>query len=189
MQATTRFHDGVANPVLQEANRVLHDPIAFDSANDVFNTTSARRDATIGCLLRGRAFTATGFFLRLDDRDAIEQKTLKALLVIQATTGWQGITCQRGSALIGGFPFTGMAEEAHVTGLVDHEEVFERMAFLLATVMVLLVLWSFGAGDWSCSTIMPTRGEGGPSLVCWLARTVAHSAAVRAGSRSCCAKA
>ena len=38
MQATTRFHNGVANAVLEEAYLVFHDPIAFHTANSVINT-------------------------------------------------------------------------------------------------------------------------------------------------------
>ena len=72
MQATTRFHDGVANPVLEEADLIFHDPIAFHTANSVFDANSNRRDTTIGRLLRGSEFTPTGFFLRLDDGDAVE---------------------------------------------------------------------------------------------------------------------
>jgi hypothetical protein len=45
-----------------------------------------------------------------------------------------------------------------MTGLIDDEEVFDRMALLLATVAFLLVLWIGWAVDRSFSTIMPTRG-------------------------------
>jgi hypothetical protein len=37
MQATTCFHDGVPNAVLQEADFVFHDPIAFHPANGMFD--------------------------------------------------------------------------------------------------------------------------------------------------------
>jgi hypothetical protein len=36
--------------------------------------------------------------------------------------------------------FIGSTQEAHVTGLIDHQDVFERVAFLLATVIRLLVV-------------------------------------------------
>jgi hypothetical protein len=53
-----------------------------------------------------------------------------------------------------------------VTGLIDHEEVLDRVALLLAAVVVLLVLGIAGAVDRSLSTIMPKRGDRGIPFVC-----------------------
>jgi hypothetical protein len=55
-------------------------------------------------------------------------------------------------------PFIGGTQEAHVASRIDHDEVFERVAFLLAAVVVLLVLGIGWAVDRSLSTIMPKRG-------------------------------
>jgi hypothetical protein len=63
--------------------------------------------------------------------------------------------------------------------------VFDRLACLVAAVVFLLVCWIGWAVARPRSTSMPTRGEAGPAWVCWLVRSVAHSAAVRAGRRSC----
>jgi len=51
MQATTRFDDGIANSIPQEADFVFHHPIAFHPTNGVFNAGSDRRDPTIGGFL------------------------------------------------------------------------------------------------------------------------------------------
>ena len=72
MQSTTRLHDGVANAILQGAYLVFHHPIAFHTANGVFNTDADRRDRTIGHFLRWGEFTSARFFLRLDDGDTVE---------------------------------------------------------------------------------------------------------------------
>jgi len=189
IQTTTRFHDGVANPVFEEADLVFHDPITFHPANRVFNTNPDRRDTTIGRFLRGREFTPTGFFLRLNDGDVVEHKTLEAHILVEATARWQAIACQIRDTFIMHIAFICGTQEANVTGLIDHEQVFHRVALLLATVMVLLFFWICWAVDGAFSTIMPKRGVEGTSLVCLLARSVANSAAVRAGSRSYCAKA
>ena len=42
MQSTTRLHDGIADAVLQEAYLVFDNPIAFHTANRVFDTDSDR---------------------------------------------------------------------------------------------------------------------------------------------------
>ena len=52
----------------------------------------------------------------------------------------QGIAGLFGHALIRGLPFTGVAHETHVTGRIDHEEAFARVACLLATVIFLRLL-------------------------------------------------
>jgi hypothetical protein len=158
MQSTTCLHDGVANAILQEAYLVFHNPIAFHTANGVFNPDSDRRNSAIGCFLRWGKFTSTRFFLRLDDGDTVEDKALEAHILVEATAVWQGIALQISQVFIIGLPFIRGAQEANVTGLIDHEEVLDRVALLLAAVVVLLVLGIGGAVDWSLSAIMPKRG-------------------------------
>ncbi len=81
MQATTRFHDGVSQPILQETNCVLHDPIAFHPTNDVFNTDSDGGNTTIRGFLRGREFSSRWFLLGLDDHDVLQAESLEALIL------------------------------------------------------------------------------------------------------------
>ena len=165
MQPTTRFHNGITNAILQETDFVFHNPRAFHPTNGVFKADSDGGDATIGRLLRRSEFPATRCFLRLEDRDVMQAEALEALILIQATAGWQGIACQLCHALIRGLSFTGVAQEAHMTGLGDHGEVFARVTLLLATIIFLLVLGIFWAVDRSLSTIMPKRGDVRPSLL------------------------
>src|SRR5215831_14890109 len=165
MQATTCCHDGVTNAVLQEADFIFHDSVAFHATNRVFNPNSDGRNSTIGRLLRRGQFPSRWRFLGLDDRDARQEKSLEAFILIQATAGWQGIACQFGNALIRGFPFTGVTQKTHVTSLLDHEEVFERVAFLLATVIFLLLLRVFRTLDGAFGPIMKKREEGAEASV------------------------
>jgi hypothetical protein len=189
MQPTTRLHDGIANAILQEAYLVFDNPITFHTANGVFNTDSDRRDRTIGRFLRWGEFTPTGFFLRLDDGDPVEAKTLEAHLLVEATAAWQGIALQLSQAFIMRLPFIRGTQEADVTGLIDHEEVLDRVALLLAAVVVLLVLGIGWAVDRSLSAIMPKRGSPGATFVRSAASSTVSSSAVRAGRISWCAKA
>ena len=181
MQATTCLHDGIPQRIFQEADFILDDPVTFHSTNRMFNTDSDGGNSTIGLLLRWAQFPTRRGFLGLDDRDARQAKPLKALLLIQATVGWQRIAGQFSNGLLRSFPFIGMAQEAHVTGLRDHEEVFTRVARLLATVVVL---WLFGidrALNRTFGAIMPKRGV---VELLSVSNMSANSAAVRAGSSS-----
>jgi hypothetical protein len=167
MQATTRFHDGVANAILEETDLVFHDPIAFHTANSMFDTNSDRRDTTIGRLLRGCEFPPTGSFLRLDEADTVQDKTLEPHILVEATAEWQAIALQIRDAFIMHLAFRRGTQEANVTALIHHEQVFARVALLLAAIMVLLFLWILWAVDGSFSTIMPKRGGWGrPWSVC-----------------------
>jgi GNAT superfamily N-acetyltransferase len=184
MQATTCFHNGVPNPVLQEADFVFHDSIAFHPANGMFDADADGRDPTIGRFFRGREVPSTRCFLGLEDRDPILEESLEALLLIQTAARWQGIARQLRQALIRRFAFTSVAQEANVTRLSDHEEVFERVALLLATVILLLLFGICRAVDRTFGAIMPKRGVVDlPSVAC-VSNIAANSAAVRAGSSS-----
>ena len=76
-----------------------------------------------------------------------------------------------------------------MTGLVDHEEVVERVAFFLPTVILLLLLRVFRTLDGSFGPIMKKREEGAAASVGGLASIAATSSAVRAGSSSWSARA
>jgi len=189
MQATTGVHDGIPQPVLQEADFVLHDPVAFHSPNHVFNPDSDRGHTPIHLRLRGREFSSRRLLLGLDNRDVLQAEALETLILIATAARWHGrarFLCQ---TLIGRFAFLGVTQEAHLTRLRDHEEVIERVTFLLATV---ILVWLFRIGrtlDRTFSAIMPNRGMVDPPSVSCVLNIAANSAAVRAGRSSCSAKA
>ena len=184
MQSTTCFHDGVANTVLQEADLVFHHAISFYSTNRMFDTDADGRDCTIGRFFQGGEFTTPWFFLRLENRDPIASIPLEPHILIETTAVWEGIALQIGQVFVVCLPCIGGTQEANMTSLIDHEEVFDRMALLLAAVVVLLVLGVGWAVDRSLSTIMPKRGDTGTLSVRLAASTIANSSALRAGSSS-----
>jgi hypothetical protein len=184
MQPTTRFHHEITNAILQEADVVLHNPLAFHPTDGVCTTDSDGGNPPIGRFLRWREFSATRCCLRVDKRDARQDTALEALILRQVTARWQGIAGQLCHALIRGLSFTGVAQAAHVTGRVDHEEVFARVTLLLATVIFLLVLGVCRARDGSFGPIMKKRAVVGPASGRFAARSRAKSSAVRTGSHS-----
>ena len=108
MQATTRFHDGITNPIFEEAYRLFDNPIAVHSTNGGLNADSNRRDATMDRLFRWGEFTATGVFLGLDHADAGQHASLAAPILIEATSGGERIALQLRQALIMHVPFIGV---------------------------------------------------------------------------------
>jgi hypothetical protein len=83
MQATTCFHDGIPNPILEEADGVFHDPIPFHTTNGMFNPDADGRDSTIRLFLKRSEFPSTRCLLGLDDRDPRQEESLEALILIQ----------------------------------------------------------------------------------------------------------
>ena len=189
MQATTCFHDSVPYPVLQKTDFVLHDPVSFYPTNGVFNPDSDGGNTTLRCFLRGCKFSSRRFSLGLDDRDVLQAESLEALILIQTAARWQAIPSQLGHALLRGFAFRGVAQEAHLTGLVDHQDVFERVPRLFTTGIFVLLFGIGRAMDRPFSAIMPKRGVVALPPVAGVLNIAANSAAVRAGSRSWSAKA
>jgi hypothetical protein len=100
MQATTCFHDGIPEPVLQEADCILYDPVTFHPTDGVFNADSDGGNTTIRCVLRGCKFSSRRFFLGLDDRDVLQVEPREALIVIQTAASWQGLASQLCQALL-----------------------------------------------------------------------------------------
>ena len=125
----------------------------------------------------------------MDDGDPLARIALEAPVLIEITARREGIALQLCEDFIRCFPFIGGTQEANLAGLIDYEEVFERVAFLLATVALLLFLRVFRTVDWPLSPIMPKRGSVAPSFDCVVVSNAANSSAVRAGSRFWCANA
>jgi hypothetical protein len=92
MRSTTRLPNGISNAVLQEAYPVFHDPIAFHTANRVFDTDSNGRDKPIVGFLWWGEFIPTWLFLGLNNRDPVQHKALEAQILIEVTPTWEGIT-------------------------------------------------------------------------------------------------
>ena len=182
MQATTCFHDDVPNAIFQKPDCIFHDPVAFHATNGMFDPDADRCNPTIGPLFRGCQFSSRRFFLGLDDRDARQEESLEAFILRPTTARWQGIASPFCQAFIGRVAFIGMAQEADVARFLDHDEIFERVTRLLATVILLRLLGVFGALNRAFGPIMPTRGTIGEPFVGCVASSSAQASAVRAGS-------
>jgi hypothetical protein len=121
--------------------------------------------------------------------DPVAYKALEAPILVEATALGHRVALQIRKAFIIRLAFIRGTQEAHGTALIDHEEVFDRVALLLAAGEFLLVLGIGRAVDRPLSTIMPKRGGVGATFVRSAASSTATSSAVRAGRSSWCAKA
>ena len=189
MQATARLHNRVPYAILQEADGILHDPVAFDSPNGMFDADPDGRDATIRRFFRWGEVPPTRFLLRLEQQHIGQIASLEAFILIQATPRWQRIARLLCYRLLRRFACTSDAQKAHMTRLGDQQEVFERVTLLLAAVIFFLLFCIFRTLDRSLRPVVPKRGEGAVASVLCRASSATNSAAVRAGRRSCAAQA
>ena|SRR5262245_47804892 len=127
MQPTTRFPDSITTPILHEAYLIFHPPITLHPTDRVFDTDADGRDQAMVGFLRWGEFTPTWLFLGLDDRDTLAHKALEAHLLLEVTAAWQGITGQLREAFLMVLAFHRVTQEADVTGLLAHEQVFDRV--------------------------------------------------------------
>jgi hypothetical protein len=118
MQPTTRFQDSIANAFFREAYLVFHHPISLHPTDHVFNPDSDGRNRAIACLLRWCEFPPRGFFLGLEDCQPLTRIPLKAHILIETTSGWEGIAFELSEAFLIGLPFIGGTQETNMPSLV-----------------------------------------------------------------------
>jgi hypothetical protein len=81
MPATLWVHDGMPNPVLHEADFVVHDSLAFHPAHGIFDADADGREPTIHRFCRGREVPSTRCVLELEDRDLSRDEAREALML------------------------------------------------------------------------------------------------------------
>jgi hypothetical protein len=137
------------------------------------------------CAFSGRVSSSPPWLLlRLNHRDSVQHKALESQILIEVTPAWQGIMGEIRKTFVMFPAFHSGTQEAHVTGLIDAQQVFDRVILFLAAVVFLLFLWIGWAMDRSLRTIMPTRGDWGTPAVCLAASLTTKSSALRTGSSS-----
>jgi hypothetical protein len=184
MQATARFHASVTHAVLQETDLVLHSGVAVHPAHRVFDPDADGRERTIGRVLQGREFTPARFLRGWDDGHSGPNTSREAPLLRETTPRGARRARQIGAARIRPLASIGGAQNAHLTGGIEHEAVVARGALLRATVMRWLCFRVARTRDWAVSPLRPPRGGLDPSCAWGAARRAANAAAVRAGTRS-----
>ena len=165
-------------------DHIVNDTIAFHTSDTMLDMHADSRNAFVFRFFFGGQSAFWWFLLWLYDCYSWQGKALECTILCQLAAFRQLILRFVCNPFVMRFPFIGGTQEANMTGLIDHEEVFDRMALLLAAVVVLLVLGIGWAVDRSLRTIMPKRGEKETSSVRLAASITANSSAFRAGSNS-----
>ena len=67
MQGATEFHHQITDPMLPQADPVLHDAVALDTAIDMLDPPPTLGERLVGSLLLSCQFLAAGFLGRHED--------------------------------------------------------------------------------------------------------------------------
>jgi hypothetical protein len=161
MQRTADFHEQIADARLPQAAGVVDDAAALDAAVDVLDAHATARDAPIRRVLRAREGPAPRLPRRHDDVDPVERQRQEAEILESSAAcrqgGWGGIR----HPLIVGAAGLGLTEQEDRECRIAQQDVFDRVALVLAAITAHLLNWILGTLDAPLGPVVPTRGEAG----------------------------
>src|SRR6266487_3026622 len=161
MQRTTDFHHQIADTLLPQADPVLHDTAALDTAVDMLDPQPAVVQGLVGKVLFHRQFLATGFFGRHEDLHLGQRERQEAEILQQSTPRRQGIRRGLGNPQVMDTAAGGLAQEEDDEQGIHEQDVFDRVVFFLAAITLGLLRRVLGADDAPLRPVMGKRGDGG----------------------------
>ena len=169
---------------------VVDDTIDFHTTNTVLDQHSdVRNPLIVGFFLIGQC-SVVRFLFWLQDDHAWQCETLKTRILPQHTAFWQVILGFIRNPFIMSFAFICGTQEPDAPVRIHHQHIFDRVVFLLATVVEFLFIRIFRSCYWSFRAILAKKGGASGSLgSISVFKWAANSAAVRAGSKDWLAKA
>src|ERR671933_58384 len=178
MQPTRNFHHRVTDTVLPVTNFILDDTTTLHTTDCVLNPHFLARNATILFFLFRPEFTATRFLGGLSHGYCCDGKSLKPHVLVEGTISRQTIGFIISNRFVMPFPSMRWAQVLNDARLSNQEDIFYRMAFLLATVIFLLFVGIYRSLDRTFGAVVVKKGaplddDGSAS---------GRSIAVRAGS-------
>src|SRR5215510_13207191 len=81
VQGTTEFHHQIADPLLPQADQVLHDAAALDTTVDVLDAQPPLVERLVGALLLRRQLLTAGLLGRHEDRHLRERERQEAQIL------------------------------------------------------------------------------------------------------------
>jgi len=113
----------------------------------------ARNKAILCSLLRCQ-FATTWLLGRLLDYHVLDCKSLKSHVLIQHTSSRQGVRFIINNRFVMPLPYICPAQKLNMTVLINQENVFDRMTFLLPTIVLILFVTIYGPLNGAFRTIV-----------------------------------
>jgi len=131
VQGTTDFHHQIADALLPQADAVLHDATALDTAVDMLNAQPAVVQRLVGPVLLPCELLAARLLGRHEDLDLGQGKRQEAQVLQQPTSRGQGIWRRVSNGLIMDATAIGVAQEEDDEQRIHSQDIFDRVVFFL----------------------------------------------------------
>jgi hypothetical protein len=161
VQGTAEFHHQITNPLLPQADPVLHNATALDTAVDMLDPEPTLVERLVGPFLLPCQLLAAGFLRGHEDLYLRECERQEAQILQQPAPRRQGIRRRVHNGLIMGTAAIGVTEKEDDEQGIDEQDIFDGVVFFLAAIALFLFNRVLGADDASFRPVMGTRGEAG----------------------------
>src|SRR4051812_21930946 len=184
MQPTGDFHHDVAHAISPVAQFLLDDATALHAAHRVLDPHLFACNAVILCFLLRCQLTTTRFLGWLLDRHMLNREPLKPHVLIQHTSGRQSIRFVIHNRFL--VPLSGIrsTQKANMAITIDQQNVFNRVTFLLSTIVLILLVSIYRALDGTFRAIMIKKGVVSSGELSFSATSVARREGMVSSFRS-----
>ena len=146
-QGTAPCHHPITDAFLPQADAVLHDTAAVDTAVAMLNPSPTSVQGQIGPLLLSCQLLAAWFLGGHEDLDLGQRERQKAQVLQEPASRRQRIRRGIHNGLIMGAAAIGVAQEEDEKQGVDEQDIFHRVVFFLAAITIGLFSRVLGADD------------------------------------------
>ena len=159
VQSAASFHNLVSKPFLPAPDLVFNNSIPFHTPYGMLDPNPNLGNESIVFRVFWSQFFASRFLSGLNDDHTCDGEPLKACILEQDAALRKGIACFIRSLFVMLLAFAGGGEETDLALRVDDDDVFDRMLFLLATIVLFLKLLVLGARNGPFRAIMKVDGQ------------------------------
>src|SRR6266851_1803438 len=161
VQGTAEFHHQIADTLLPQADPVLHDTAALDTAIDMLDPQSTLVQGLVRPLLLQRELLATGLLRRHEDLHVGQRERQEPQILQEPAPRGQGIRRRVGNWLIMSAATIGVTEKEDEEQRIHEQDIFDRVVLFLPAITVGLFNRVLGADDAPFRPVMSKRGEAG----------------------------
>jgi hypothetical protein len=134
MQGTAEFHHQITDPLLPQADPVLHDTAALDTPVDMLDPQPPLVERLVGSLLLQGQLRTAWLLRRHEDLHLGEREGQEAQILQQPTPNREGVGGGLRDAQIMDTAAVGDAQKEDEEESIDEQDIFDRVISFLAAI-------------------------------------------------------
>jgi hypothetical protein len=138
VQGTAEFHHQIRDPLLPQAEPVLHDAVALDTTIDMLNAQPTLVQGLVRELLLHRQLLATGLLRRHEELHLGQRECQEPQILQEPAPRRQGRRRRVHSGLIMGAAAIGVSQKEDEEQGIDQQDIFHRVVSFLAALTLFL---------------------------------------------------